>query len=82
MPYVSEHLLKRIEREEESRIIREYHGALAARGVLSNPDRLWLRRFRPLLRTAGGVLVGILIGTFAVFFTFVILNLVLHAGAL
>ena len=78
MQYVSKHLLEKLEKEEEDRIIREYQETMETSGLLSNPERLWLRRFRRPLRDIGGVLLGMLIGTFAVFLTFILLNLVLH----
>ena len=80
MQEISGYLLKKLERQEEARILREYERSLAGEGFSARTDLLLLRRFGFLLRGAGGLLLGGLIGAVAVLLTFIILNLVLHVG--
>lgn len=74
------HLLRKLEREEEERILREYEQSLAQQGILVQTDGFFLRRFSVFLRGAAGMLLGGLIGAIAVFLSFIILNLVLHVS--
>ena len=80
MPYLSEHFLRRLEEEEKLRLMEAYQRALAEESLIPPTHTLWLRRFKMCLEYTGGILLGMIAAAFALLFSFVFFNGILHIG--
>jgi len=70
--------LKKIEDEEKLRVLEDFQRALAERYVVPSNRQLLLRRYGKMIEGTGGILIGVLIGIFALLFNFIVFNYFLH----
>lgn len=72
------HYRDRIEADERNKVFLELQKKLEGEGSLPRSPRLMLRRGRRFFEYTAEVLIGIIIGQFAVILSYLIINVMLH----
>lgn len=68
------------ELEETLRATEEFQEELAARGLVPDTRRLFLRRIGIVLQIVGALILGLFVAQVAVVLAFVVFNRILHVG--
>ena len=78
MPPFPEHLQKKIRDEERLRCFLEMQQQLEHEGRIPPGPPLLLRTYERPLQVAGGILIGLIVGSSAVFGNFILFNFLMH----
>ena len=78
MDLPTENYKNKIEIEERYNVFSKFQKELELEGVIPPTPALFLRRYRKILESISGVLIGVAIGISSMILVFYVVNFILH----